>query len=167
LKKAISTEQSPETVGLVLEVLRATPTRLKHLCRGLSEARLREPLGAGERSFTEVLAHLVNVEDRSSEAIKLALLAKEPELAVVHPERQLGQLMRHEQLGFHDLLTYFRIRRTLLTAVLRGLNDRHWSRTLREAGKQRRESVYWRARTIAMHELEHLADIERKLNRSS
>ena len=34
---------------------------------------------------------------------------------------------------------------------------------IREEGKQRKESVYWRARTLALHELEHITDLERKL----
>ena len=32
-----------------------------------------------------------------------------------------------------------------------------------EEGKQRKETVYWRARTIAMHELDHIGDLENKL----
>jgi hypothetical protein len=47
--------------------------------------------------------------------------------------------------------------------VLSGLKEHDWSRCVREEGKQRRESVYWRARTIAMHELDHVGDLERKL----
>jgi hypothetical protein len=49
--------------------------------------------------------------------------------------------------------------------VLSGLKDAGWARCVREEGKQRKESVYWRARTIAMHELDHLADLESKLTK--
>ena len=47
--------------------------------------------------------------------------------------------------------------------ILASLNEKQWARTLREKGKKRQESVYWRARSQALHELEHLEDIESKL----
>jgi hypothetical protein len=163
--KAIPTEYTAENAQQVLAALTAAPERLRNLRSGLSAAELAAPLGSGERSFTQALAHLVNCEDRSAEAIRLALLVNDPELAPIHPERQLGKLARHELLDFADLNEYFRIRRLVLLRVLRGLTAKEWSRTLREAGKQRRESVYWRARTLALHELEHLDELERKLGR--
>jgi hypothetical protein len=61
-------------------------------------------------------------------------------------------------------MAYFKLRRTVLLHVLASLTEEQWSRSIREAGKKRKESVYWRARTIAMHELEHLSDIESKLS---
>jgi hypothetical protein len=36
---------------------------------------------------------------------------------------------------------------------------------IREAGKKRKESVYWRARALAMHELDHLTDLQNKLTK--
>jgi hypothetical protein len=78
-------------------------------------------LGQGQRSFTEILAHLINCEARSSEAIYLALLADDPVLVDIHPERQLGKLLRYDQLAFADLLAYFKLRRTVLLRVLASL----------------------------------------------
>jgi hypothetical protein len=50
--------------------------------------------------------------------------------------------------------------------VLSSLKEKDWARAIREEGKQRKESVYWRARAIVMHELDHLGDLEKKLNKS-
>ena len=87
----------------------------------------------------------------------------EPFFADIHPERDWGKLLRFDLLEFSELLAYFKIRRKVLLHVLTGLKEKDWGRAVREEGKQRKESVYWRARTIVMHELDHLGDLEKKL----
>ena len=163
MKKAISTELTDTNIAKVLEVLAETPARLESLSKGISEEQLCQPLGAGERSFTEDLAHLIHTESRSSEAIYLALLLKEPLVPDIHPERQWGKLLRFDLLPFSELLVYFKVRRVVLLRVLASLPEPQWRRSIREAGKKRQESIYWRARTIAMHELDHLSDLQNKL----
>jgi DinB family protein len=164
MKKIISTETTTSNIARVKDLLAETPLKLENLSNRLSAEGLRQPLGSGERSFTEDLAHLINCEARSSEAIYLALLAEEPVFIDIHPERQLGKLLRYDLLASSDLLAYFKLRRTVLLRVLGSLTEEQWSRSIREAGKKRKESVYWRARSIAMHELEHVLDIERKIS---
>lgn len=164
MKKAISTDLTLANIARVTELLGDIPVQLESLSRQLEGEKLRQPLGSGERSFTEVLAHLINSEARSSEAIYLALLAQEPLLPDIHSERQWGKLLRYDLLPFTDLLAYFKLRRTVLLRVLAALNEAGWARVIREEGKKRKESVYWRARSLAMHELEHLTDLQNKLN---
>jgi hypothetical protein len=163
MKKQISTEQTDANIKDVLRLLSETPDQLERLSKGLSDKELHEPLGRWERSFVEGLAHLLNCEARTSEAITLALLAKEPPYTPVHPERDFGKLLHYDQLPFDELLAYFKFRRTVLLKVLSSLKDSQWSRVIRQEGKQRKESVYWLARGQAIHELEHLIDLERKL----
>jgi hypothetical protein len=167
MKKQISTTQTESNIRVVMQLLRETPDKLTALSRDLSEERFHEPLGIGERSFIQVLAHLINCETLSSEAIYLALLADEPLLANIHAERDLGKLLRFDLSPFPELMTYFKLRRTVLLRVLEPLTGAQWSRTVRENGKQRKESVYWRARGQALHELEHLQDLETKLAKIS
>jgi predicted CopG family antitoxin len=163
MKKAISTDLTPANIAKVTGLLADTPMQLERLSRQLASEKLRQPLGSGERSFTEVLAHLINSEARSSEAIYLALLAEEPLFPDIHSERQWGKLLRYDLLAFSDLLAYFRLRRTILLRVLASLTEEQWSKVIREEGKKRKESVYWRARSLTMHELEHLTDMQNKL----
>ena len=165
MKKQISTAQTDSNIKEVVRLLTDTPGRLEKLSKGLSEEQLHEPLGSGERSFTEALAHLINTEALSSEAVYLALLADEPFLTDIHAERDLGKLLRYDLLPFTELMAYFRLRRTVLLRVLASLTEERWSKCIREKAKQRKESVYWRARGIALHELEHLHDLEIKLNK--
>jgi hypothetical protein len=165
MKKAVSTDLTRANVAKVMELLADTPTRLENLSKDLAEEQLRQPLGAGERSFTENLAHLIHTEARSSEVIYLALLLEEPLIVDVHAERQWGKLLRFDSFAFHELFNYFKLRRAVLLRILASLTEGQWSRVIREEGKQRKESVYWRARTIAMHELEHLTDLQKKLHK--
>jgi hypothetical protein len=43
--------------------------------RPLTPEQLRQPPGAGERSFTEAIVHLINGEERTSQSMYMALLA--------------------------------------------------------------------------------------------
>jgi hypothetical protein len=167
MKKQLSTAQTTANIKEAIRLLEDTPRKLESLSLGRSDRQLVKPLGPGERSFTETLAHLLNTEALSSEAIYLALLANEPVLVSIHAERDLGKLLRYDLLPFQELIAYFRLRRTVLLRVLYSLADKQWSRCIREEGKQRKESVYWRARGMALHELEHLQDLEAKLNRKA
>ncbi len=161
MTKPIPTLQTPANIARVLALLAATPERLEAWGRGPDEATLRRPLAPGERSFVEIVAHLIHTEARAHEAIVLALLTVEPLLPAIHAERDYGRLMRHDLLPLAESLAYFRYRRAALLRVLESLSERQWARTVREEGKQRRESVYWRARGMALHEAEHLEEIER------
>ena len=163
MNKAITTDQTPANIAKVLEILTESPVRLESLSKSVSAEKLRQPLGKGERTPTEVLAHVINGEARSSEMIYQALLVNEPFFADIHPDRNWGKLLRFDLLEFSELLAYFTIRRKVLLRVLSGLKEKDWARAVSEEGKQRKESVYWRARTIAMHELDHLGDLEKKL----
>jgi hypothetical protein len=163
MNKPISTDQTPENIAKVVGALAETPSKLEALSKSLTKGQLTQPLGNGERSFIEDLAHLINGEARSSEMIYQALLVNEPLVADTHPDRNWGNLTRFDLLDFSELLAYFKIRRKVLMRVLSGLKEKDWSRAVREEGKQRKESVFWRARTIAMHELDHLGELERKV----
>ena len=163
MKRAISTQQTQANIATIMDLLAETPKRLERLSATLSSEQLRRSLGAGERSPTETLAHLVNCEERSAQAIYLALLLDAPYLPDIHPERQWGKLLRHDLCDFADLLAYFRFRRRVLLPVLTALTQDQWARVVREEGKQRQESVYWQARGLALHELAHLTDLEAKL----
>lgn len=166
LKKSITTDQTAENIAKILEVLAASPSRLEALSKSAPADKLRHPLGKGERTPTEALAHMLNGEARSSAMIYEALLVDEPLFADLHPDRDWGKLTRFDLLEFSELLAYFKIRRKVLLRVLSGLKEKDWGRAVGEEGKQRKESVYWRARTIAMHELDHLEELEKKLLKS-
>lgn len=167
MKKTISTDLTSANIAQALAYLTDTPVQLESFSKVLEEQQFQKPLGTGERSFTEDLAHLIHSEARTSEAIYLALLIDEPLVPEVHSERQWGKLLRYDLLSFPDLLTYFKLRRAVLLRVLTPLTEEQWARSVREQGKKRQESVYWKARALAMHELDHLQDLQTKLKISA
>jgi hypothetical protein len=163
MKKLISTDQNEANIREVLQLLRQMPAKLEALGNQVSEQQLRHPLASGERTPTEVLAHILHCEAITADSIYLALLMDEPMLPDIHPERDLGKLLRLDVLSFAELLSYFKLRRTILLRVLESLTEKNWSRVVQQPKKARRESVYWRARGQALHEWEHLLDLEAKL----
>lgn len=167
VKKSVSTKISPANIAAIMDILAETPVQIERWGAALSSDGLHQPIGPGERSLTEVLAHLINCEARTADAIYLALLVDQPMLHNIHPERQWGMLLGHALVEFADLMGYFKFRRMILMRVLSSLTDSQWQRVVREEGKQRQESVYWLARTLALHELEHLTDLQVKLGRHS
>jgi hypothetical protein len=164
MKKTISTDLTKTNIAKVMELLAEAPAHLESLSMDLTSEQLSQPLGAGERSFIEDVAHLIHCEARSSDAIYMALLLDQPLFPDVHAERQWGKLLRFDLFSLPDLLAYFKLRRAVLLRVLSGLTEGAWARSIREEGKKRQESVYWRARGIAMHELDHRTDLQKKLS---
>ena len=158
----LSTELNVANIANVLRILAESPARLAAWSKTTPAEKLSQPIGKNERTPTEVLAHLLNEEARSTEMIYQALLVEEPYFADLHPDRDLGKLLRFDSLSFVELLAYFNVRRKVLLRVLSGLSEAQWARTIQEQGKKRKESVYWRARTLVMHELDHLNDLENK-----
>jgi hypothetical protein len=164
VKKPIATEMNAANIASVLEMLTATPHTLVSLSKDFAPEALTQPLKAGERSFVEIVAHIIHCDERTTEAIYAALLLETPQLLDIHPERRWGKLLRYDQFECVELMAYFQFRRKALLMVLNGLTDIQWGRTVREMGKQREESVFWRARGQALHEAEHLGQIETRFS---
>jgi len=158
----IATTQTPENIAFILEVLARIPNRLEAISSQLSPNQLTTPISPGERTPTEILAHILHCEAITGNAIIIALLKKEPLLPSLHPERDLGKLMNYHQRSFTDLQVYFSFRRKTLLSILNSLKEKQWSRIVKEEGKKRRETVYRLARVQALHEEAHVKEIEDK-----
>lgn len=164
MKKSISTDFSASNFAKVLEILTETPKALSVLSKSIPKEKWNQPLGKGERTPVQVLAHILNSEARSAEMIYQALLVDEPYFVNIHPERDLGKLLHFELFDFSELLAYFNARRKMLLQVLSNLKEDDWGRTIREEGKQRKETVYLKARSLALHEAEHVGELQKKLS---
>lgn len=165
LHKRLITRPSDERIALILRVLAAAPERLPALSRSLTEADLTTPLGEGERSFKRDLTHLIYCAERGADPIHHALLLPDAFMPRIHAERDWGALMRYEAFEIAELMVYFEFRRTALLHILKGLSRQQWERSVRREGVKRRESVYYSARGLAIHELGHLEDLAGKLGR--
>ena len=161
-KLKIDTEFSMANAMVIQQILSESPAKMADLSRQLSRDQLSQPLGEGERSYLQTVVHIINCEARVTENIYAALLLKEPHVLKIHPERQYGQLLRFEQFPLADLIAYFKLRRAALSRVLTELTERRWKHVIVEASKQRRESVYLLCRGMALHEYQHILDLEFK-----
>lgn len=159
MKISLSTKPTPTNIATVLELLSSTVEVLEKTASHFTEEQLRQPPEPGKRAMTEVLAHLINCEARTAEAIYLALLVNEPTFTDVHPERQLGKLLRFDAFAYAELVAYFRLRRAVLLRVLTNLPPESWLRVVHEADRKRPLSVYLWARSLALHELEHFSEL--------
>lgn len=163
LHKRLTTKPSDERIELILQVLSASPGRLKALSSGLSDEQMNQPLGKGERSFKRDLAHLIYCAERGSDPIFHGLILKLPFMPRIHAERDWGALMGYEAFEIPELVAYFNFRRAALLQILRGLNRQQWDRSVRREGVKRTESVYYSARGLCVHEYGHLEDLTGKL----
>lgn len=165
LHKRLAMTASNELIEIVLDVLAASPSRLQDLSACLSDEALTRPLGEGERSFKRDLTHLIYCAERGSIPIYYALAANEPFMARIHAERQWGKLLRYEDFDLPDLFAYFSFNRRALLNVLRALRPQQWERNVQPEGKKRKESVYYAARGLCVHEFGHLEDLTGKMER--
>lgn len=163
LRKRLTTKPSGEVIALILDVLAATPARLKEISVDLSGAQLDQPLGVGERSFKRDLTHLIYCAERGSDPIFQALILKLPFMPRIHAERDWGALMQYEAFEIAELMAYFSFRRAALLRILKSLSRDQWDRSVQREGVKRSESVYFSARGLCLHEYGHLEDLTGKL----
>jgi hypothetical protein len=57
MKKLVSTEPTHSNIARIIELLADSPEKLESLSNVFSNEQLHQPLGSGERSFTETLYH--------------------------------------------------------------------------------------------------------------
>ena len=165
LHKRLITRPSAARIALILQVLEAAPSRLRALSKGFTEAELTTPLGEGERSFKRDLTHIIYCAERGADPIHHALLLDDAFMPRIHAERDWGALMRYEAFEIAELMAYLDFRRAALLRILTGLCPEQWERSVRREGVRRRESVYYCARGLSIHELGHLEDLAGKLGR--
>ena len=165
LAKQLKTKPSDERIALVLAQLELAPLRLQNLAAGLSDSDLTRPLGKGERSFKRDLTHLCYCAERGGAPIHHALLLDQPLMPRIHAERDWGKLMRYEDFAIAELFAYYDFQRKALLRILRRLSPEQWQRSARREGVQRLESVYYSARGLCLHEMEHLEDLATKLGK--
>jgi hypothetical protein len=156
---------TPRTIGELLTMLAATPTRLSGLSAGLSEAQLLAAPVTGEWSARDVLAHLRACADMWGSYIVQILSEHRPAFQAVNPTTWIKQTDYLEQ-QFRPSLQAFSAQRSGLLAILVPLAPAAWSRTamVTGAGKPRQRTAYTYALWLANHELLHLRQIEGIVN---
>ncbi len=153
---------SPAAINQHLQTLVETPRRLHALSEGLSDEILASPPGSKDWSAVEVLAHMRSCSDLWSYSIFAMLAADSPTLALLDARRWV-KTTKYATLGFRRLLLAFSLDREDLFAVVNGLPESAWARSADIGG--RKHTVFSQFRRMALHETEHLMQIEQLVSR--
>ena len=160
----LSTIPTAKNIATVLETLDETPSELNRLCASLTSEQIQQPLGEGEWSFHQVLMHMHHCTDVSTPRIHYALMLDNPTIPVVHAERDWGQLMPYQSHSTGELLTLYQFNRQSLMYILTVLEDEQWERPfLKGEARHNPHNVYREARGMALHEFEHIQDLQTKI----
>jgi hypothetical protein len=143
------------------QVLEDTPRRLSEMARGRTDQALAIPPGPKAWSPVEILAHLRACSDLWTHSIYAMLAERSPALALLD-ERRWARTARYADAGFRRSLMAFTLERESLSVVLAGLGENDWGRDGTIGG--RRHTVFSQCRRMALHEAEHLGQIEKLIS---
>lgn len=148
------------TVEQCLEVLHATPGRLREVSRGVPADLLRRAPGADAWSANDVLAHLRACSDKWGECATRIVQEDGPELRATEPRVWITRT-NYLDLEFAPSLRAFVRQRKALLAVLDELRPDEWMRTgtLVGAGKPFVTTAHSYAERLARHERPHVKQI--------
>jgi len=86
----------------------------------------------------------------------------DPILPDIHPQRYWAPLVHYGHFPVSEFFGYYNFRCDTLLRALANLTDAEWENAVSRASN-RPETIYRLARSIALHEVDHLDDIASKL----
>jgi len=155
-KKEIATSFSEAAVSNILTILEHTPKYLASIAKRFDEKNSLKPIVDGKRSFRETLLHLLNMEGLNYTTIYPAFLLNKPKVYPIHAERDFGRLGLFSDFSLDELLEAFFFERRKSLSFLKSLKKSDWQKQLAEKDKAREETIYWRARMMAIHDFMHV-----------
>ncbi len=155
-KKKIPTTFSESAVTNVFRILENTPKYLTSVTKHFDDNSSRNPLSDGKRSFRETLIHLLNIEFLNYTTIYPAFLLNKPVIHPIHSERDFDRLSLFLDFELNELLDAFCMERRKSLSFLKSLKESDWMKQLVEVNKAREETIYWRARGLAIHDFTHI-----------
>ena len=163
-KKEIPTSFSEAAIANVFIVLEETPNYLASFAKHFDERTSLEPIIEGKRSFRETLIHMLNIEGLHYTTMYPALLLNKPRVYPLHAERDFNKLNLFSDFQLHELLEVFRFERRKSLSFLKSLKRSDWFRQITEENKAREETIYWRARGLAIHDFTHVQILKLQTN---
>ena len=155
-KREFPTTQSDIAIKNVFETLEETPRFLNTVAKRFDEKTALNPIIEGKRSFRETLVHLLNIEGLNYTTIYPAFLLSKPKIYPLHAERDFDRLSLFGDFKMKDLLLAFHFERKKTLSFLGSLKPNDWNKQLVEDNKARQETIYWRARGLAVHDYTHV-----------
>ncbi len=149
----------------ILTILKETPPRIAARTTGLAPVQLHAPPKLGEWSANEVLAHLRSCATVWGNYIAVIIAEDMPAIRAVSPRTWIKGT-DYLQQEFRPAFRAFTKQRASLLALLEQLAPEAWSRsaTVTAVGKPILRTVHTYAERLAVHEREHVRQIERIVN---
>ena len=149
-----------------LEVLAATPARLRSLVANVSDSQLRQRPAPQRWSIMEQVAHLADVEIVIGYRTRSILGGIEGAPIIAYDQDAWQQAMRYNDGEIAPTLEAFNAARENNLRLYRTLTDAEWDRYGIHS-ERGRESVRDTVRLNAGHDINHLRQIEAILARSA
>ena len=163
-KKEIPTSFSEVAVNNIFTLLEYTPNYLTSVARHFNDKSSIKPIVEGKRSLRETLIHLLNMEGLNYTTIYPAFLLNKPTIYPIHAERDFDRLNLFSDFHLNELLGAFCFERRKSLSFLKSLSERDWFKQLTEKDKTREETIYWRARVLAIHDFTHVQILKFQTN---
>jgi hypothetical protein len=146
----------------MLDVYRATPSRLDHLVNAVPIAELRRRPAADKWSAGEIAAHLADAEIVG--AFRLRLILGSPGIAIVAYDQNAWVTSGHyDKRDPRQSVAQFRVLRESNLALLESLEPEQWQHYGVHA-ERGQESIEHIVRMFAGHDINHLQQIEKILH---
>jgi hypothetical protein len=153
---------TPNAIAQIMDILGETPRRIAQACDGVADGRLVERPVARSWSVLENLAHLRACADVWGASIEQMLAVDGATRRKLSPRTYMRKT-NYLQLEFRVSLDAFAGQRESLLARLGSLDLDAWNRSATIDG--RTHTVYTQARRMALHERDHLDQIEETVTR--
>lgn len=150
-----------EEITDYLHLLEETPKRIAVATEGCTDEELHSRPDESSWSVNEVLAHLRACVDVWSKDIR-RMLAEDNQTWHHLSPRTWMRKTDYADRPFHESFAIFAKERQELMTLLSQLPLEDWSRSANviQSGKERKQTVFLRARQMAMHEEGHCKQIE-------
>jgi hypothetical protein len=148
---------TPSAIAQIMDILAETPRRIARACDGVAGNQLTERPDSKSWSVLENLAHLRACADVWGASIEEMLEVDGATQRKISPRTYIRRT-NYLQTEFRESLAAFAMQRDSLLAVLHDLAPDDWSRGATIDG--RTHTVFTQARRMALHERDHLEQIE-------
>lgn len=155
---------TPAEIEKCLKLLTELPQRIAKATDGIDEAHLQFKADEKTWSVNDILAHLRSCADVWGDSVEAMLAEDNPKVPYRHP-RQWIKKTNYLDLSFQESFQAFQVQRKEFLKVLKGLSFAAWSRGATIKGRE--HTVFTQVRRLALHESEHVEQIESLLQHSN
>jgi hypothetical protein len=149
---------TPSAIAQIMDVLAETPRRITRACDGVADNQLTEKSDSKSWSVLENLAHLRACADVWGASIEEMLEVDGATQRKISPRTYIRRT-NYLRSEFRDSLAAFAMQRESLLQMLHSLAPDDWSHSATIDGRV--HTVFTQARRMALHERDHLEQIEK------